>query len=464
MKPIFLLIALLLSSYANDSYKACAVNENDARVALAGNIRSVVKSETKSSAAQSSGFFGLSFDKEVSQDRSVKSNLLLVDIQITHEENQVCASTTKSALKKYAQTLAKKCANFHLTSLPSEQIAKADTLDEWLKDLTNTNNLLSLFPNLSNQYQAMLTKKLTSFRGARANLHTQYVKFTVIGDERARIEIGKKSYFPNDKIYLAPGEYSYQVIPHDHNSEHTITGTFNLHFHESQTIEADIQSIIDNEARLQSAKDAANATMDTISDTSSSISDFIVGDNETETLLKKRMAAVGKKSKRIEFITGVAKSDNTNLPLNQFREVRRYQLRYLKSHDWMVYGSGITYANGDSSYEIEANVYGRLQIISIGNDIPFHISSIPFIPYVELQLGLAYHEIYDNNAQKIQTHFPRPSQASEDFLRDNISKRVGMGFDLMLSDSISLKLTYDQSFNQQEDTMLSFGLSLVIPE
>jgi hypothetical protein len=463
MKYPILLTLLASTLFASENYKACGANEKEARIALAGSIRSVVKSESSSNAQSSQSGFWSSFDKTVAQSSSVKSDVLLVDVHITHEEDQICAETSKIALKKYAETLAKKASRYNTNTLPKEQIAKADLLDSWLADIENSNNLLSLFPDLSNQYQTMITDKRTSFRHIRSLLHTQYAKFIVIGDERARIEIGNKSFFPNENIYLPVGEYSYQVMPNDANKEHIITGTFELESHESQTIEADIDAIIASEKRTAAAKQLASDTADSISETGKNIGSFITGDDETTKILQKRTKAFSKRSKHVELIYGLPKASNN---FKSLESLKRYEINLLKNHQWLVYGLGAVYGKGDKSYEAEFNAHLRLQIVSIGNDTPFHISSVAIVPYIGMTVGIGYHEIYDDAQGKIITNFPRPNKNEEQEFayRDEMVRRLGGGIDIVLSDFIALKITYDKTYSMREDTRVGFGLKLIIPE
>lgn len=237
---LYLLFLLTTASATETFFKACDVNKERAKAALAQQIYIEISTSFSSTKEHSSNLLSFDFN-EVKKSIHSKSRLTLSNIQYTFDKTtqQQCASIAKADLLTIAKGKLNEIQNYSLAALPKEEIDAIYYIEERLDEIKQTKAISKLFPeSFTADETKLLEKQYTLFYNERANRHMQSISFLLAQKETTLFIDGEKQT-RLQKIYLTQGEHSYTITK---EGFHPYKARFTLNENEHKIITLDIAS------------------------------------------------------------------------------------------------------------------------------------------------------------------------------------------------------------------------------
>lgn len=474
---------------ADNVYKGCGVDENQARLNLANNISTKIES-TVFLEKKDTTFFGFdNFSKTVMSSSKQSSNLSLEEVVIFKQEKEVCATISKNKLRSLTQNLLAKIKTYTPKSLPEYEKEKVVKIKTILQEIKNAMVLVSIFKEKSfRENIEELEKKEKLFTNLRSKYSSQFAKITIVGNYKTLL-MDNEEVKQNSEIFLKPGNHKYEI----HSSKHCrIEGRFSLEEHH------DFEKIINmNDFNLpyliiNSNKKYAKLT---INGKSFPLGKKYIGkvcddsnlpytieyenkkENNTfrlapnETLVKnftfysqqevKKFNTLAKeyiKRDRVEVKYGYMNVTH-NAEYNDYENMNTLQLNYIKSFKSLRYGYGILYgkSSGGKSKAYELYYNAGYELSKFMNNNALHIKSLVVIPNISLQLGIGKHTLYNKNTDKTINKYDDLEKIS---WQNNGIGKLNIGADFVIHKNFAFNFFAQKQFTMEKS--LTFGTGLIV--
>ncbi|MEA2017950.1 MAG: hypothetical protein U9N59_05840 [Campylobacterota bacterium] len=491
-----LLLTLLLCStsllIANDNiYKGCGENENEARINLANNISTKIESTTSLEKSNSSIFGFELFSKTFKKNSKQTSNLSLKNVQISNENDKVCATIDKDELFILTKQLITKIDNYNEKSLPKYEKDKVIKLNEILSDIKNCIVLSEVYQNvLEKDTTKNLQQKQKYFLNLRKQYHSQFVKITIIGDF-SKLEIDNIKQNHNKELFLKSGNHKFKITSSKYceiEKEFTLNSSedfetiinmdeYNFPYIIVDSNKKDAVLSINNENKILGDKhifkncDGTNIPYWVTYNNQKENGNFTLNPNESleKSFIfysNKELSQFNELSKSYEDTTrleikygymGVSLSDD----YEDFENINTLQVNLINTTKAFRYGFGAVYGQSDNStiYELYYNI--GLQLSRLGETSSIRLGPIVMIPSLTAQIGVGYHELYDTKNELLVDRFPTNEDIEENnFSRDYGVLKTNFGIDFIVNKSIGINIFAQKQFTMEKSTTFGAGLSL----
>lgn len=513
-----LVSALLLTTtlQAEDVWQGCAENEKEAKNNLAKNIMVKVESSSSTKSSSSMGNWFESISQDVNQASKQSTSMMLTDLKtFKNDDGQVCVKVEKDALHKFTKEKVTAInSNYKLSSLPKNKKERSLMVQKWLNNLKYLKGLAEVFSDISLE---KINQKIAKLTNIQENLATQYVKINIFGKE-GKVE-EKSGYFNKIKnallgneilkvdgisqdfskeIYLKAGKHTY-TISGDHC---TISEEFEVEKDQDSTISVDLNEYAFPHFTISANKDSVSLKVDGNSvklgsenipkkcngsihyelsyadgepkkiekdvtlepgmNESYSHSSF-VSFKELQTLSK--FAQQFHKGRRVELTYNYSMPDTALDDGKDLNSLHVLGASYLYLNNWLRHGYRANVSLGaNDSFTLQASYLAAFQLTSVGVDKrSLHIgSNLAYIPYLGVEGGVGYTNLYNNKTEKLQHSF-RNFSKGEQVLHDYFILRPVAGIDFVFTEFMAFGVEFSKSFTMQKAYSAGFHISLGLP-
>jgi len=499
---LVIFISIFITVSQAKTYKDCGETKKDAIDNLAKSISVSVSSDFQKSESLSDD----EVERTISNSSKQSTHLKLINVQISEENNQICASTTTKDLKLSLNGITAEIYSFRLSKLPKNQRSARETLLEKISECEQGKTLASVLGRKNTIRK--LNIKLQSFKSKLEKVFAQSVQFNLDnGDLKIYID-GKKHFFKiNDEIPLKDGEHLYTIKSKNYCD---ISGSFVLDFEELKIIDnIDLEDYLYPRINFIANQKASNIELKIDSKTEE-IGEHIfkkcsgtlnyqanyddgqykdgiyesielkAGLNETISLnflsikdikRNKDMAKTYTDGERIEILYSYGFVENK---FNEYiKDTHNLSINFLTHKRFFRYGYGFLAGvdNKDQPKNKSFEIYYQvaIQLSSFGdNKLPLHIGNMYFIPYFGVEFGAGYHQ-YKVDGERIY-QYPREddddaNKNSADYdkynwQRDFLLVKPIIGIDFILSQGFAIKLFAEKHLYIDNRWNIGTGLSI----
>lgn len=513
-----LVSALLLTTalQAEDFWQGCAKNEKEAKNNLAKNIMVKVESSSSTKSSSSMGNWFESISQDTNQQSKQSTSMMLTDLKtFKNDDGEVCVKVEKDTLHKFTKEKVNAVdANYKITALAKNKKERSFMIQKWLKDLQYLKGLAEVFSDISLE---KINQKIAKLTNIQENLATQYVKINIFGKEgkveeksgyfnkikkallgNESLKVDGKSQDFSKEIYLKPGKHTY-TISGDHC---TISEEFEVEEDKDSTISVNLNEYAFPRLTISANKDSVNLKVDGKKVTlgseyspkkcNGSIHyELSYSDGEPKKIEKdltlepgmnesysydsfvsfQELQALSKFAKQFHKGRRVELTYNYSMPdinVNDGKDLNSLQVfggSYLYLNKWLRHGyrANISFGKNDS-FTVQASYLAAFQLTSVGVDKrSLHIgSSLAYIPYLGIEGGVGYTNLYNSKTEKLQHSF-RNFSKGEQVLHDYFILRPVAGIDFVFTEFMAFGVEFSKSFTMQKAYSAGFHISLGLP-
>lgn len=471
-----------------ENYEGYGSNPAEAREALAQHILINVKSKFEKEVKVTESSFLNTFSKSASNFSNQSSNVILTGVKTTQtEDGQFVAILSKEQFKKDAAQTLKNVIAVCETELPNAWQPKRQVLRQCVQDVDAAVSMAIVVGNQSD---------ISRLSQLRTNIYNEHNKALIV--IASTPEVG----------YSLDGETHKHANSHPVNSgEHTIIWQGNGYCKHQETFTVNAGEEVSFNPKLGKAprftfkspnhdakltvngKDATLGEVQLEQECHGVVSYSISNDYDakggkltlkpnlnriiTQKLLTKEEAAKKKQQKEAAERKLKIRQQRTAVYTNSFKNLDAWQILYgysaannyenthrlrlekIKNFKALRYGWGVMYGSSENSKEYEAYAQAALQLPEVGG-YPLSIYGWSFIPYAGAELGLGYHQRYNEN-DKTKIH---KFAANSEFSRDRLVVRMLVGLDIPLSKDLAIKLQASKQTSMEKSLEFNLGASM----
>jgi len=172
MRYLLLVILFISSQVEAKTYSICADNYEKAKLELASMINSSISRVQSKDVISHRSNDSEDVFSSIAQSSRVESHLDLVDIQLSIRGDQKCAQVDSEQQENHTRSLLQQTKTFTVNNLPEDKNKKVAMLDEWLRTITATQQMINVF---GQNYPAKESSELSSRYKKLSDLHTETV-------------------------------------------------------------------------------------------------------------------------------------------------------------------------------------------------------------------------------------------------------------------------------------------------